>query len=84
MPKLQWDRTLETCLQRNRNALLIAGQPPYWRSDQGLGAGDVPSLDHEDIISMLEEITPGPTSIAPRRGGMVSRMERCRAGNELE
>jgi hypothetical protein len=63
MPKLEWDRTLETCLQRNRNALLIAGQPPYWRFDQGLGAGLVPCLDHEDIISMLEEITPGPDRI---------------------
>jgi hypothetical protein len=63
MPKLQWDSTLETCLQRNKNALLIAGQPPYWRFDEGLGAGLVPCLDHEDIISMLEEITPGPDRI---------------------
>jgi hypothetical protein len=63
MPKLPWPKFLETCVQSNKNALLIAGQPPYWLCDSGLATSEVPPLDPEDITSMLAEIMPGPERI---------------------
>jgi hypothetical protein len=73
MPKLPWDRTLETCVKRKMNALLTANQPPYWRSHAGLCAGLVPSLDSEDIITMLDEIAPTPES------GRMESLPGCRS-----
>ncbi|MDB5321890.1 MAG: hypothetical protein JWN40_3521 [Phycisphaerales bacterium] len=63
MPKLAWGKILQTCVTKNMNALLVAGQPPYWRCDEGLCAGAVPSVEAEDILSMLDEIVPGPDRI---------------------
>jgi hypothetical protein len=71
--KLPWGRTLETCVKRKMNALLIANQPPYWRSHVGLCAGQVPSLDPEDIVSMLDEIAPTPES------GRIEALPGCRS-----
>src|SRR4051794_5512699 len=73
MPKLPWGRTLETCVKRKMNALLMANQPPYWRSHAGLYAGLVPSLDPEDILSMLDEIAPTLES------GRIESLPGCRS-----
>jgi Tfp pilus assembly pilus retraction ATPase PilT len=60
---LPLDRILETCYQLNRNALLIAGQSPYWRLDGGLGEGKSPRLSAEGVAGMIHEIMPASDRI---------------------
>ena len=58
MPVLAWDRLFETCVRQNANLVLLAGSPPFWRSEYGLRAGLVSPVNAADLESMYKQIVP--------------------------
>jgi hypothetical protein len=58
MPKVAWDSTFETCVQREMDGLLVADQPLLLRSGKGLYTGRIPAISADEIESMVGEFAP--------------------------
>jgi hypothetical protein len=58
MPKLQWDRTFESSLNRHTGIALVLGTPGFHRTDKGLRPFALPPLEPADLTAMLEELRP--------------------------
>ena len=58
MAKLSWSKLCQTSVHHHKNGLLIAGQPPLWKFDSGLGEGETARLSLEEIVTMVDELAP--------------------------
>src|SRR4051794_17897696 len=58
MPKIAWDRLLETSFQRGPDLLFVPNSPPFIRPDSNWSLLRVPPVSSHDVSDMAAELMP--------------------------
>jgi hypothetical protein len=71
MLRPRWDRIFQTCINQNKDAVIIAGYPVFLRAQWGFQPFLIPPLTSDDITSMIDEIAPSPSERWEFAGGYL-------------